>query len=141
MRPVLAALVLGLATPAIAQRHAAPHLSATRFDRMVQRAAQGDRDALRAIASMRGHADAARAEGIDKALSDALTTRPATVLALLRADPAMPAPEWVCQDRAIEPVRAQADRFTRRAVAAVAAVRDPALRADRDRCLTALRHR
>ena len=92
-----------------------------------------------AIANLRPGTDAAKAEGIDKALSDALQTNPAEVLTLINSRPNLPRPSWLCQDRAIEPSQTAHQRFVRQAEHAVQAVRTPALHTVRDQCLASLR--
>ena len=107
--------------------------------RMLKRAAAGDEAALRAAASLRARTDGELSESIDAALSDALQTNPGAVLRLLHADATLPRPAWLCEDRAIEPSAVQIARYCRRALRAVAMVRNPALRPLRDACLVALR--
>lgn len=118
---------------------AAQELSDQQFDAILRRAASGDARWLRAIADLRPGTDAARAEGIDKALSDALQANPAEVLTLISSRPNLPRPGSLCEDRAIEPSQAAHQRFVRQATRAVQTVRIPALPALRDQCLALLR--
>lgn len=120
---------------------AASALSDAAFQRAVDRAAAGETDWIDAISALRSGTDGDRSESIDAALSAALQVRPAVVLARLRADLSLPRPNWLCEDRAIEPAAAAHRAYVRRARAAVAAVRDPALASLRNACLAALHGR
>ncbi|WP_116089625.1 hypothetical protein [Sphingomonas crusticola] len=113
-------------------------LSEPQFDHILDEAAKGDVRWLNVVAALYHGTDGARAEGISKALSDALQINPHAVFSLERADSRLPRPAWLCQDRAIEPRTADLTRFRERASRAVHAVNDPALRQYKQRCLAVL---
>lgn len=114
-------------------------MSDQQFDRAMDHAASGDARWLRAVVRLYPGTDGARGEGVDKALSDALQTKPHEVLSLLQAHPNLPRPESLCEDRAIEPSTHDVTRFNERALRAVQAVNDPALQELRTACLASLR--
>jgi hypothetical protein len=93
----------------------------------------GDSAWLALVPRLQQTPNAGAAEQIPIALSLALQTQPARVLALL---PATYPIARICADSRIEPTRAQRRAYYRRAIAAVAALHQPTAAA----CLASLRH-
>lgn len=121
------------------QRSADPHTqSETGFDLLLRKASNGDTRSLRTLATLRASSDGAKSEGIDGALSTALETNPEEVLSLMRKQPKLFRPGWLCQDREIEPQPSSVRQYIERANRAVGAVNDPALLTLRDQCLASL---
>ena len=119
-------------------RGAASQLPDSDIDAIVTHVSAGDAAWLEAAARLRPGLDGAKAEGIDLALSRALTANPAGVLRALRTQHAITLP-WICEDREIEASARQAAAFESKAIAALENISDRHLFADRDRCIAAIR--
>ena len=92
----------------------------------------GGADWLALASDLLAGTDAATAEGVFSALSDALSNNPRSILAMLGPDAGI---ADVCLDRQIEPTPAQHKAFIARTRAALLTVKAEGLRPKRDACL------
>ena len=106
--------------------------AAPQWDQVLGKIAQGGPDWLGAAGDLLGGTDAAAAEGVYGALSNALAANPAAVLIMLGPEAGI---ADVCFDRQIEPTPAQHQAFITRTRAALLTVKSPELRPKRDACL------
>ena len=116
----------------------AASLSTADWDIALDEVAAGRTDWIDTVALLREATDASRSEAIDAALSDALLSNPSQVLRLMATRPSFPGVRWLCQDRTIEPTKAESRQHTTTALAAVKSVSDPQLKRVRDECLASL---
>ncbi|HEX3699473.1 MAG TPA: hypothetical protein VHV27_02245 [Phenylobacterium sp.] len=107
-----------------------------RADAVSYRIAGGNPTWLRLAVALRPGADAAAAEGLDIAVSQALAHNPAGVLRI--AVPTFPL-KSTCGDNRIEPSPAEVRLFRGQALAALRSLRAPELRSARDVCLAIFR--
>ncbi|WP_380785817.1 hypothetical protein [Sphingomonas sp. R86521] len=119
---------------------AAASLSNAEWDIALDEAADGRADWIDAIAALRTATDGARSEAIDGALSDALLSNPVEVLKLLATRTDLPGVPALCEDRTIEPTKAESRQHIAAALAAVGQVSDLRLQRVRVQCLASLRN-
>lgn len=102
------------------------------WERLLGQIEGGRPECVRLAKALRPGTDAATGETLNIAVSRALETNPSEVLALGDGVYEL---DRICQDSSLEPTPKQHRDFVRRARAALAQVREPALVARRDACL------
>jgi len=108
-----------------------------RFDRVCERISTGEPKWLEVARRLRPASDAASSLSLDYAVARAIPKHPERVLALIDKGFSL---ERVCTSPFIEPETGVAQNYQRRAVAALARVRDPKLTGLASSCSARIAH-